>query len=231
MYFEYLSVYYGLVKFLFRNKTFSFELLRAAGYANYAGADLGEVLATVRSIPNGNEGAWLQSWSATADRVASIADASLRRGHAVSAREAYLRASNYYRVAEFFRRHDPKNDDTASHLSRRSAETFVAGANLLESPFETVEIPYEGTTLPGHLFLVDGSGKPRPTVVYNSGFDSTLEEAYFVVGDAALRRGYNVLAFDGPGQGAALRSQELVFRPDWEAVLTPVIDFALPVQK
>jgi hypothetical protein len=48
MYFEYLSVYYGLVKFLFRNKTFSFELLRAAGYANYAGADLGEVLATVR---------------------------------------------------------------------------------------------------------------------------------------------------------------------------------------
>jgi len=215
------------MKFLFRNKSFSFELLRAAGYANYAGADLGEVLATVRSIPNGNEGAWLRSWSATADRVAGIADASVRRGHAVSAREAYLRASNYYRVAEFFRRRDPENDSTASHLSRRSAETFFAGASLLEAPFETVEIPYEGTTLPGHLFLVDGSGKPRPTVIYSSGFDSTLEEAYFVVGDAALRRGYNVLAFDGPGQGAALRSQGLVFRPDWETVLTPVIDFAL----
>lgn len=215
------------MKFLFRDKSFSFELLRAAGYANYAGADLGEVLATARSIPNGSEDAWLRSWSATADRVAGIAEASLARGHVVSAREAYLRASNYYRVAEFFRRRDPKNDSTAAHLFRRCAETFLAGARLLESPFETVEIPYAGTTLPAHLYLVDDAGTPRPTVIYNSGFDSTLEEAYFVVGAAALRRGYNVLAFDGPGQGAALRSQGLVFRADWEAVMTPVIDFAL----
>jgi alpha-beta hydrolase superfamily lysophospholipase len=42
-----------------------------------------------------------------------------------------------------------------------------------------------------------------------------------------LRRGYNVLAFDGPGQGAAIRQQKLVFRPDWEAVITPVINYAL----
>jgi pimeloyl-ACP methyl ester carboxylesterase len=90
-----------------------------------------------------------------------------------------------------------------------------------------VSIPYEGTTLPGYLFLVDDSGTPRPTVVYTSGYDSTLEEAYFAVAAAALRRGYNVLAFDGPGQGAALREQKLVMRPDWEAVITPVVDYAV----
>lgn len=64
------------------------------------------------------------------------------------------------------------------------------------------------------------SGTARPTVIYNSGYDSTLEEAYFAVGAAALSRGYNVLAFDGPGQGAALRVQGLVFRPDWEKVVS-----------
>ena len=53
------------------------------------------------------------------------------------------------------------------------------------------------------------------------------EESYFAIAAAALARGYNVLAFDGPGQGAALREQRLVFRPDWEAVITPVVDFAL----
>jgi pimeloyl-ACP methyl ester carboxylesterase len=90
-----------------------------------------------------------------------------------------------------------------------------------------VSIPYEGITLPGYLFLVDDSGTARPTVIYNSGYDSTLEEAYFAVGAAALSRGYNVLAFDGPGQGAALRVQALVFRPDWEKVISPVVDFAL----
>jgi hypothetical protein len=36
-----------------------------------------------------------------------------------------------------------------------------------------------------------------------------------------------VLAFDGPGQGAALREQNLVMRPDWEAVITPVVNYAL----
>jgi pimeloyl-ACP methyl ester carboxylesterase len=63
-------------------------------------------------------------------------------------------------------------------------------------------------------------------VIYNNGHDSTAEEPYFAVTAAALRRGYNVLAFDGPGQGAALREQKLTFRPDWEAVITPVIDYA-----
>jgi hypothetical protein len=34
----------------------------------------------------------------------------------------------------------------------------VAAVTLMDNPAETVSIPYEGTTLPGYLFLVDGSG-------------------------------------------------------------------------
>ena len=60
-------------------------------------------------------------------------------------------------------------------------------------------IPYGGSTLPGYLFLVDASGRPRPTIIYNNGFDSTSEESYFAIAAAALLRGYNVVAFDGPG--------------------------------
>jgi hypothetical protein len=36
------------VKFLFRNESFSFEALRAAGFAVYGGADLGEVIVSQR---------------------------------------------------------------------------------------------------------------------------------------------------------------------------------------
>jgi alpha-beta hydrolase superfamily lysophospholipase len=50
---------------------------------------------------------------------------------------------------------------------------------------------------------------------------------YLMGGAAALERGYNALTFDGPGQGAALHLQGLYFRPDWEKVITPVVDFAL----
>jgi alpha-beta hydrolase superfamily lysophospholipase len=88
-----------------------------------------------------------------------------------------------------------------------------------------IEIPYQTTTLPGYLFLVDDSGVARPTVVYTNGYDSTAEESWFAIAAAALDRGYNVLAYDGPGQGAVIREQGLVFRPDWEAVLAPVLDY------
>ncbi|HEX3791952.1 MAG TPA: alpha/beta fold hydrolase [Pseudonocardiaceae bacterium] len=215
------------MKFLFDNESFSFETLRAAGFANYDGADLGEILATTREIEDGDEASWLRAWQATARRVEQRAEQSLAAGHRVSAREALLRASNYYRTAEFFRRAEPATDPEAIELSRRSRATFAAAVALFDTPVHTVTIPYEDTTLPGYLFLVDDSGTARPTVIYNNGYDSTAEESYFAVAAAALRRGYNVLAFDGPGQGAALREQGLVFRPDWEAVLTPVVDFAL----
>jgi hypothetical protein len=64
-----------------------------------------------------------------------------------------------------------------------------------------VSIPYQDTTLPGYLFLVDDSGVPRPTIIYTSGYDSTSQEGYFVLAVAAMLRGYNVLAFDGPRPG------------------------------
>jgi alpha-beta hydrolase superfamily lysophospholipase len=215
------------MKFLFDDESFSFEALRAAGFANYGGADLGDVLVTARAIPDGDEVAWHREWKTTAQRVEAVGQQSLDGGHGVSAREAFLRASNYYRTAEFYRRDDPFTDPEVAELSQHSRDTFTTAMGLFDFGFETVAIPYEGTTLPGYLYLVDDSGAARPTMIYNSGYDSTLEESYFAIAGAALARGYNVLAFDGPGQGAALRKQRLVFRPDWEAVITPVIDFAL----
>ncbi len=215
------------MKFLFENESFSFETLRTAVFANYGGADLGEVIVTARAIPEGDETAWLEQWEATANRVAAIGERCLATGHQVSAREAFLRASNYYRTAEFFKRAAPIGDADVARLSGRMTQTFIQAAQLLDTPFELVDIPYENTTLPGYLFLADNSGEPRPTIIYNNGFDSTQEESYVAIGAAALRRGYNVLAFDGPGQGAALRAAKITFRHDWENVLGPVIDFAL----
>ncbi|MET0135568.1 MAG: alpha/beta fold hydrolase [Kibdelosporangium sp.] len=215
------------MRFLFDNESFSFETLRAAGFAGYGGSDLGEVLATAAKIGEGDEAAWHAEWKKTAERAEAIGERSLAEGHRVSAREALLRASNYYRTAEFFLRDHPADDPEVTELSTRSRSTFVRATGLFDTPVEAVEIPYEGTTLPGYLFLVDDSGAARPVVVYTSGYDSTLEESYFAVAAAALRRGYNVLAYDGPGQGAVLRRQGIVFRPDWEAVVTPVLDYAL----
>ncbi|MBF6330301.1 alpha/beta hydrolase family protein [Nocardia transvalensis] len=214
------------MKFLFDDESYSFETLRAAGFACYQGADLGEVLVTAARITEADDASWLREWKATADRVHAIGRECLAQGRRVSAREALLRASNYYRTAEFYQREHPADDPQVRELSRLSRETFSAAAELLDTPVRKVSIPYGDTALPGYLFLLDDSGTPRPTVIFNSGFDSTLEEAWFALAAAAVARGYQVLAFDGPGQGAVIREQGLPFRPDWEAVITPVVDFA-----
>jgi pimeloyl-ACP methyl ester carboxylesterase len=215
------------MRFLFDDEAFSFEALRTTGFAAYGGADLGEVLTTARHIEEGDEASWHQAWKATAQRVAEIGEQALASGHRVSAREALLRASNYYRTATDFLLEHPATDPEMTLLSAGQHDTFAAAVALFDTPVQAVSIPYEDTTLPAYVFLVDDSGAARPTVIYNSGYDSTREESYFVIAAAALRRGYNVLAFDGPGQGAALREQKLVMRPDWEAVISPVIDYAL----
>jgi len=215
------------MKFLFDDETFSFETLRTAGFALYGGADLGEVLATARHIGEGDEASWHRAWKATAQRLQDTGERAQAGGHRVSARETLLRASNYYRTAADFLLEQPATDPEMTLLSAGQHDTFAAAAALFDTPVQAVSIPYEGTTLPAYLFLVDDSGAARPTIIYNSGYDSTREESYFVIAAAALRRGYNVLAFDGPGQGAVLREQKLVMRPDWEAVITPVVDYAL----
>jgi pimeloyl-ACP methyl ester carboxylesterase len=94
-------------------------------------------------------------------------------------------------------------------------------------PVEVVKIPYENTNLPGYFLRPDESVKPRKTLIIQTGFDGTAEELYFTRAFFVLKRGYNVLLFEGPGQGGALREQHLYFRPDWEKVITPVVDYAL----
>jgi len=98
------------MKFLYDDTSFSFEAVRSAGYATYGGAELGEVLMTCQRIPEADEAAWSTQWAATAARVERIGREALTAGRRISGREALLRASNYYRTADFYRREDPAND-------------------------------------------------------------------------------------------------------------------------
>jgi pimeloyl-ACP methyl ester carboxylesterase len=166
---------------------------------------------------------------AMAGGSASRGEDSLDVGDVVGAREAFLRASKHYRAAELLLWDCPSKVLEALSLSRCSRSYFVRAAQMLDGPFRQVDIPYGGGELAGYLFLVDGSGQPRPTLIYTGGFTSTREEGYFAIGAAALRRGYNFLAYDGPGQGSMIREEKVPMRPDWENVLGPVVDYALTV--
>lgn len=208
---------------------FWFETVRMFSADEYGGASFGEVLATSARIRAGDYDSWYDAWNGIGDRISKDGDAQLAKGHKVSARDSYLRASNYYRSSEFFLHANPA-DPRVTRAYRRSVDSYKAAAKLWDVPIEPVEIPYEGKTLPGYLHRVDTSSRPRPLLILHTGFDGTAEEMHWLGARAAVERGYHVLAFDGPGQFGALHRDGLVFRPDWEKVVTPVVDFALTLK-
>lgn len=209
-----------------KDELFGAQTLRAIGAAPYGGADIGECLATLARIHASDLTSWYDNWTRTANRLLQLAEREEAAEHAESARLAFWRASSYFRTAGTLLSGTPV-DQRLMESNLRQTETFRRGAALLPHPPEQLEIPYEGTTLPGYLFRVDDVPTPRPLAILLGGYDSTAEELYFANGAAALARGYHVLAFDGPGQGSALVQRGLVMRPDYDRVVTPVLDFAL----
>jgi esterase/lipase len=211
---------------VFKDPQYSFQCLRTMGYSSTGGADISECLSTSYRIKEGDNESWYKEWNNTAEQLEKTADDFLSKGYERSAKEAYFRASNYYRTAGFFVNSDP-NDPRILETYGKSRTCFLEAIKFTDHPVEFVNIPFEGTTLPGYLCLVDNSGKKRPLLIVHSGFDGTAEEIYFEIGKLAVERGFNCLLFEGPGQGEVVRKQRILFRPNWETVVTPVMDYAI----
>ncbi len=65
----------------------------------------------------------------------------------------------------------------------------------------------------------------RPTIILNNGNDAQNIGLYVYGAAEAVALGYNALIFEGPGQGSMLFLRGIPFRPDWEAVITPIVDY------
>src|SRR6185312_15411523 len=117
---------------------------------DYGGALFGEVVAIAKDIKPGDYDSWYAANNAAADRIAAEAQSQLARNHRISARDNFLRASNYYRSSEFFLHAAPK-DPRVARAYARSVACYKAAAALFAPAIEALEIPYEGTTLPGYF--------------------------------------------------------------------------------
>lgn len=210
---------------IFKDDQFASQTLRLLGVATFGMADIGEVLTTAEKVTEGDYDSWCKEWTGTAKRLHAVADDYYKNRHPVSAKKTYLRAYNYYRTAEFFLHGNP-NDPRITQLYEASLACFARVMELNDPVIESVKIPYEGTTLPGHYYKCQKALKPSPVLILMTGFDGTKEELYGMA-MAALEHGMNCLVFEGPGQGEALHRQHLYFRYDYEAVVTPVVDFVL----
>ncbi len=183
--------------------------------------DVGEILVAVQEAPDGDDESSAAAFGSLAERVEGIAETSRASGDQRSARDAYLRAATYY-AAKLESVQSQADDSVPQQAFTDHRRCWNAFADLNDPPLERVDIPYEGGTLPGYFLGVDGS--KRPTLVLINGSDGALTWVWQEM-LAAHRRGFNALIFDGPGQQSMLFERGVPFRPDWEAVITPVVDF------
>ncbi len=139
-------------------------MLRILSYTVEKGADIGECLNTGYRIKEGDDESWYKEWLKTAQFTEKIGEKSLNDGHKVSARETYLHASNYYRIAEFFI-HQDVEDPRILEFSSKSNKCFQKAGELFQPKFEFIEIPYENTSLPAYVIKANNSIQPKPTII------------------------------------------------------------------
>lgn len=196
------------------------------GASYYGGGDPGKLLAIVSKIKTGDFESAYQAYHDAGTEMRKLAEGAAAKRQKVSARDAYLWAAGYFSSALRFL---DGTEDPQRTLPcwKEYADCWSAAAALFDPPMERIEIPYESGSLTGWFLRVDQSRRRRPLVLLNNGADGLERSMYVLGGAGALRRGYNCLIFNGPGQGDSLWLRKLYFRPDWEKVITPVVDAML----
>jgi dienelactone hydrolase len=208
------------------NYRWSAAFINMMGSATYGGSDIGE-LHKIGTLLKGkaaeDDDAWFDACLKVADGVRSHAEKFEGGGHRVSAAAAYLRACNYYQMAERFR--TPK-DAKALAAFKTGVDCFHKHARLTDVRIEIVEVPMGKESLPGYFVHAQNpKGKRAPCVVFFDGLDVT-KEIQFVRGVPDLiKRGISCLIMDGPGTGEAIRFRNNVLRHDYEVAGSACMDW------
>ena len=165
--------------------------------------------------------AWREEWRAMGELIESRAEAALAKGHKITAGDYYLRAGIYHYNAERFI--TPGPDKRAQ--GEKAYHCWHTGIRLREPTIEFVEVPYLGTTLPALFMKASATDRPAPTVVVVNGMDNAKEMSIFFAGREFARRGFNTLAFDGPGMGETRRIRDMPSRYDYEVPGAAAFDY------
>jgi len=152
---------------------------------------------------------FIHNYSEFIEEFLKLYEKSLYSGHK-------LRAAHYLRTAEFYMTLDnPKKQEYRKKFISLMREHFQIEDNL------HYLIPYENGMLSAYRFTHEN---PKGTFVVFGGFDSYVEEMFKTI-LAMKDSGFDVVFFDGPGQGATLEDYHIPMTHEWEKPVKSVLDF------
>ncbi len=129
-----------------------------------------------------------------------------------------LNAAFLYRTAEFYTySNDPINDFLYDKFINLFYKVFK------KDDIEIIQVPYENSYL-HTLHIIPQQQQTKGTVIIHGGGDSFIE-AFIVAGKYISYAGYDVIMFDGPGQGTTLHRYKLKMTYEWEKPTKAVLDY------
>ncbi|MBN2071624.1 MAG: alpha/beta hydrolase [Candidatus Krumholzibacteriota bacterium] len=131
--------------------------------------------------------------------------------------ERLINAAFYYRAAEFYIKARDSEKDKVYNRFLDLFDTAFASEKI-----ERLTVPYEGAFLP--VMRIPPAAGKKGTILMHGGFDSFIEE-WFSMMKYFSELGYEVIGFEGPGQGAALRKYGLPLIYEWEKPVSAVINY------
>lgn len=181
-----------------KKQLFNFQLNRpySFGYAKYE--DLKKVSSKIKSF---------NDWKIEMIKLAEKAISE----------ERLLNAAFYYRAAEFY---ITSNNPEKNVLYNRFKELFYF--TFSNERIEKHEIPYENSYLKS--LKIPPVGIKKGTIVIHGGFDSFIEE-FFSMMKYFSNRGFEVIGFEGPGQGETLRKYDIPITIEWEKPTKAILDY------
>jgi pimeloyl-ACP methyl ester carboxylesterase len=179
------------------------------------GVDYNDLMTTMSRIDTWDQ--WLPEWNRTADVQASFAQEADESGHALTAGQAWRRASVNRHFGKFVWMVDLDLAEAAMYRSVEETRTALA---RLDPTAERLEVPLADGVAYANLRRPAGIERP-PYVVVIPGLDSTKEE-FFYFEQSFLDRGMATISLDGPGQGET--GLKIPITPEFEVALSPLLD-------
>ncbi|MGD2065067.1 MAG: alpha/beta fold hydrolase, partial [Dehalococcoidia bacterium] len=142
----------------------------------------------------------------------------LKLAETAVAEDRLINAAFYYRAAEFY---TLMGDPAKGPLYDKFIDLFYQAFE--NDGIERLKVPYQDAYLPAiRIRPVDADRKGA--IVIHGGFDSFIEEFYSWMRYFS-EHGYDVISFEGPGQGAARKKYGLALDWKWERPAKAVLDY------
>ncbi|HMK53908.1 MAG TPA: alpha/beta hydrolase [Methanobacteriaceae archaeon] len=208
---------------LFKNEEIDFQFMRTLSAMSEGGAAVGECLIVRDATKDAKSNA--QAWFELAEKLEKSGEEAESKGYHRTAKFHFLRATNYYRASlNIF---SPiANEDEHHQAWQKATELFERVGQMFEQPMQRIDVPFEDGILPCYLLQPNNNKKNRPTLMSFTGGEGSAMEMYFWIGAEGVRRGYNILLCDVPGNlGAMYRNnKKFTLRADTEKPIGTIID-------